>query len=242
MIDFHTHFLPCIDDGSKSVEMSVQMLKMSRSQGVDEIVATPHFYASRVTPADFVARRNAAWERLRAELTPDAPRVHLGAEVYYWSGMSHSDELSKLCIEGTNVLLLEMPFKPWTDRMKNEAASIARDGYFTVVMAHIDRYLKTEPNSTWDFLARNGALFQLNTEPLLHEGFMMRRRALKLLRDEVIYVIASDCHNTDTRSPNMGDAAEVIEKHIGRGAVERLTDNARELLPASERAHKGGNF
>ncbi len=233
MIDFHTHFLPQIDDGSKSLEMSLQMLEMSRNGGVDEIVATPHFYASRVTPQDFVARRNGAWERLRPNMTADMPRVHLGAEVYYWSGISRADELPTLCIEGTNVLLLEMPFKTWTDRMKNEVASIARDGYITVVMAHIDRYFKTEPRDTWDFLADNGALFQLNTEPLLHEGMFVRRRALKLLRDGVISVLATDCHNTDTRMPNMGEAAALIEKHIGHEAIDRLTENARGLIETS---------
>ncbi len=44
-IDFHTHILPGIDDGSRNVEMSLRMLAAQREQQVDEIVATPHFYA-----------------------------------------------------------------------------------------------------------------------------------------------------------------------------------------------------
>ncbi|MCD8379114.1 MAG: histidinol-phosphatase, partial [Lachnospiraceae bacterium] len=47
MIDFHSHFLPGLDDGSKSVEESLEMLALSWESGVDRIVATPHFYASK---------------------------------------------------------------------------------------------------------------------------------------------------------------------------------------------------
>lgn len=48
MIDFHTHILPGIDDGSRSVEMTMQMLNAETEQGVTGIVATPHFYAQTI--------------------------------------------------------------------------------------------------------------------------------------------------------------------------------------------------
>ncbi len=52
-IDFHTHILPGIDDGSRNVEMSLRMLAAQREQQVDEIVATPHFYAQKDSVEEF---------------------------------------------------------------------------------------------------------------------------------------------------------------------------------------------
>lgn len=47
LTDYHCHILPKMDDGSESVEMSIKMLEMMKLQGVDRIIATPHFYAHR---------------------------------------------------------------------------------------------------------------------------------------------------------------------------------------------------
>ena len=57
MIDFHSHILPGIDDGSRSLETSLEMLRLSRKQGVDYIVATPHFYAMKDRTQEFFERR-----------------------------------------------------------------------------------------------------------------------------------------------------------------------------------------
>ena len=54
MIDFHSHILPEMDDGSKDVKMSLAMLQMEREQGVTEVVFTPHFYAQQDTVAHFL--------------------------------------------------------------------------------------------------------------------------------------------------------------------------------------------
>ena len=67
MTDFHSHILPGIDDGCKTVEESIKALRMMADYGVDRVAATPHFYASQSgeTPDEFLVRRNAAEEKLR---------------------------------------------------------------------------------------------------------------------------------------------------------------------------------
>ena len=72
MIDVHTHILPGIDDGSKSVEMSLEMLRILASQGVTTVVATPHFYATRNNPESFYEDRQRAREQL-GQLPEDLP-------------------------------------------------------------------------------------------------------------------------------------------------------------------------
>ncbi|MEI3569540.1 MAG: CpsB/CapC family capsule biosynthesis tyrosine phosphatase [Roseburia faecis] len=68
LIDFHTHILPEIDDGSRNVEMSLNMLAAQREQQVDEIVATPHFYAQKDSVEEFLLRRQRSYEKLKTKM------------------------------------------------------------------------------------------------------------------------------------------------------------------------------
>ena len=117
MIDLHSHILPQMDDGSRSVDESLQMLAALAAQGVTDVAATPHFYASENSPERFLARRRHAWQRLAPHLTASLPAVHLGAEVLFFEGIAGYDKLTQLCLTGTDALLLEMPFRPWSRRM-----------------------------------------------------------------------------------------------------------------------------
>ena len=88
MIDFHTHILPGIDDGSKNIEMTEAMLEEEARQGVTEICATPHFYAQRMSFDSFLENRRHAAE-ITAELLDrrgDLPKIYTGAEVFYFQG------------------------------------------------------------------------------------------------------------------------------------------------------------
>ena len=68
MIDFHTHILPGIDDGSRNSEESIQMLNLEQEQGITKIVFTPHFYANRNSVERFLKRREASYERLLSKV------------------------------------------------------------------------------------------------------------------------------------------------------------------------------
>ena len=102
MIDFHTHILPGIDDGSRDIEMTAKMLEMEREQGVTYIYATPHFYAHRRSVQSFLDRREGALLQVRELLArhPELPEISAGAEVYYFTGMGRAEQLPELCIEG----------------------------------------------------------------------------------------------------------------------------------------------
>ncbi len=137
MIDFHSHILPSVDDGSSSVEESIEMLRMSYCGGIREMVATPHFYAQKEAPERFLERREKAWERLAPVLPEDTPKIYLGAEVCYYAGISNTDSLPQLCMEQSRLLLLEMPFQRWTERMMAEVVDVAQDRGLTVLLAFL---------------------------------------------------------------------------------------------------------
>lgn len=228
MIDFHSHILPGIDDGSKSTEESLEMLDMLRAQGVDTVAATPHFYARENTPEVFLQRRTEAWNRLRPKLTANTPRVLLGAEVHYFQGISHVDRLHELCLEGRDVLLLEMPFASWPSRAVAELEELAQRGDLTVVLAHIERYLSQQPRELWPRLRQLGVLFQCNASFFL--DWRTRRRAIGMLRKGEIDLLGSDCHGISYRPPQMGEAAEHIRRRAGDAALARLESYAQKLI------------
>lgn len=159
MIDFHTHILPEMDDGSESVEESIQMLELSAQQGVKWMVATPHFYADREDPKTFLERRHEAHVRLEQGIggRENLPKIMLGAEVRYYEGISQSRELQKLKIEDSNLLLLEMPFIPWSDRMLHELVLAQKRSGLQIVLAHIERYLSFQEWGFWKNWNRQGS-------------------------------------------------------------------------------------
>ena len=65
LIDFHSHILPCVDDGSKDVAMSLQMLRQQWQQGVGHVVLTPHFYPEHDSPEHFLSARAEAFRSLQ---------------------------------------------------------------------------------------------------------------------------------------------------------------------------------
>ena len=87
MIDFHTHILPGIDDGSRNVEESLILLKKESEQDIKKILATPHFYAHKESVSRFLKCREEAYQKMAvsmSEMQLDIP-VLTGAEVYYLS-------------------------------------------------------------------------------------------------------------------------------------------------------------
>ena len=103
MIDIHTHILPCIDDGSPSVEVSIEMLRSLSEQGVKKVVLTPHFYAYRTDVESFVKKQEKALNALLEGLkkTPVDISLYLGAEVLYFDDVWAVDNLDALTIKGT---------------------------------------------------------------------------------------------------------------------------------------------
>ena len=219
LIDFHTHILPEMDDGSRSLEESLKMLKLCLESGVTSVVLTPHFYADREDPEQFLHRRSNAAERLRAVLEPSfSPALYLGAEVSYYEGIGNSREVRRLCIEGTFSLLLEMPFYPWQEEQYKDVALLTRRG-FSVVLAHVERYPDFRHRTVRERLREAGAVFQSNASFFLARD--TSHKAMRSFRSGEIDLLASDCHRCDYRSPDLADAAQHL---ILRGEKSRLKE------------------
>ncbi len=226
MIDFHSHLLPCIDDGSRNVEESIKMLQESFRQGVKTVVATPHFSADKESVDEFLARRQTAFVALKDDMNETGPEVLLGAEVRYYDGISHMQEIKKLRVENCRLLLLEMPMRRWTEYVVKDVCDIACRGNIVVVLAHIERYLPFQSKKTIQRFLENGVLFQVSAD--FFTGFLSRRRAMRMIRRDMIHFVGSDSHNMTTRAPNMKGAKDAIARFYGSNGAEYFFETLRE--------------
>lgn len=228
MIDWHSHILPGMDDGSRNVAESVSMIEQQAAQGVNIVLATPHFYANDESVAAFLERRNTAFAQLKTELPENAPQIMLGSEVRYYQGISRMEGLDALRIEGSRLLLLEMPMSRWTEYMVRELTELSGEGSIQVVLAHVERYLKLQKQAVWDRIYECGILMQANAS--FFTALASRRKAISLLREGRIHFVGSDCHNMTSRPPQIGKAFEVIQKKLGNDYFGQMNEYGYSLL------------
>ncbi|MBE5869200.1 MAG: capsular polysaccharide biosynthesis protein [Lachnospiraceae bacterium] len=234
MIDWHSHVLPGMDDGSRNVEESLILLEMLADQKVDTVIATPHFHANDESVSHFLDRRAQAIQSLQAGMSEELPRVLAGAEVRYYRGISRMEDLKKLCIQGSKLLLLEMPMSGWTEYTVKELVELSGTRDLTLILAHMERYLRMQSDRVWSRLYDSGILMQVNA------GFFIdlrtRRKALSMLRGRAIHLIGSDCHNVSPRPPRIGRAFEIAEKRLGRDFINHMNECGQDLLVKIEQS------
>lgn len=229
--DFHSHILPGIDDGSASLEMSIAMLQKMAKQGITRVVATPHFYAHRDTPNRFLLRRAKAEALLRQEMSKhtDLPELIVGAEVYYFPGMSNSSMLPALAISGTDYILVEMHDSPWSESMYRELENIRIRQGLTPIIAHVDRYITPfKQHGIPERLRSMEIGVQANASFFLH--WQTRRLALALLQEDYIHLLGSDCHDLKRRSPNLDEAVEIICRKLGDRPLRHIERYESHIL------------
>lgn len=230
VLDLHSHVLPGIDDGSPDVETSLEMLRLSAQQGVEAMAATPHFYAWRNRVERFLRRRQRAFEQLAPHLLPGLPDLYLGAEVAFFEGISEAEMLEELTLEGTDVLLLELPFRPWSGRDLDEVEALIERRDFQVVLAHLERYLMFSENRPLLLELMDMPLqVQINAESLL--SWRGRGRLLKWFRNDQAHLLGSDCHGVEHRVPNLGQGREILRKKLGQDILDRIDRAGARLLP-----------
>ena len=229
VIDFHSHILPGVDDGSASCAATLELLRCSAREGVDVVAATPHFHGARQELGRFMARRQRAWESVRALWTPELPRVLAGAETALFPGLEELDGLERLCIGRSSVLLLEMPPARWTGYEADLLVHLILDRKLQVVLAHVERYAGIPQDPA--LLERIGALgpyLQVNGGTLLS----WRRRGpwVRAFGEGRVHLLGSDCHNLTSRRPNLGQARALLARKGGPRLLRRIDRIGGRLL------------
>lgn len=232
LIETHCHILPEIDDGASSLEMSLEMVERLKGQGAEKIIVTPHYYSDSISLADFVKKRNAAYERLCRALPSDSPEIIPAAEVYISKYLFGNDDLSEICAGDTKYAFIEHPFsEEFSDRALERLSSLIIDYGITPVLVHIERYRSLmDDTDTLDELIDMGCLTQVNISSFADAHRSIRKKLFKYLESGRISFIGSDCHNTSTRPPDYQGGAKEIVKKFGEEKLAELTENANRIF------------
>ncbi len=211
MIDWHTHILEGMDDGSQSREMTCQMIQTLREMGAEEIFATPHYNLRmrEETPAQFVQRREESYRGIKEE--EFASHVHLGAEVALSPDLMEMKDLQLLKLGATSYILLEPPYEDFQEWLYQLVFRIQGSYHLIPVIAHVDRYLGIVSNEKqiWR-LYDMGCVIQFNTsvahKPRLHPVYRLMKKC-----DRMIF--GTDSHNLTSRPPRIEE--QLLKKKLG---------------------------
>ena len=255
IIDFHTHILPGIDDGSRNIESSLIMLQEESRQGIGTVVVTPHFYASEVSVEVFLERRQKAYYKLMdaiqkhcrdiasndSQMAPngmedalckkpeDFPRILLGAEVTYFDGISQAEKISELTMEGTDILLLEMPFNTWSRSEMDEVMWMIENGDYRIMLAHLERFSHFSGNKRYiKELMETDAIIQYNADSFHNRKYT--KLMVKSIKKGIVPLLGSDCHGVHHREPELLTGRNILKDKMSQDILDAIDRKGEEII------------
>lgn len=227
-IDYHSHVLPGIDDGAKSIEESVEILDMMAKAGVDVLFCTPHFYPHKQSLESFLDKRNEAFELLKPYIKPNHPEIRLGAEVLLSKSLS-PEELTLLKLQGTDYVLIEMPYVHFSQSIYNSLYEVADTQNVKVLVAHIERYLQYNSlDEVEELFAQENAIGQINCTSL--RKFGLRRNCIKLIRHGCVQALGSDYHRIERGYALLDEGVRILGKKLRKNELCALMQSSEKLL------------
>jgi protein-tyrosine phosphatase len=223
VIDLHSHVLPGVDDGSRSVEQSVRVLRAFVARGITDVACTPHLLASNIAQG-WPDTYETAWTELSAQL-PAGIRIHRGAEVMLDRPIPAAGGERKVTLGGSRYLLVEFNRMVPAEIVARALTEVIRIG-LVPVLAHPERYSSCSVGTVraWREL---GSVIQVDATAMT-----MPRSRGDLARDLVVAgladILAADNHG-DVR--NVATARDWLVKHDGEEQAELLLEtNPRAIL------------
>ncbi|MBQ7920243.1 MAG: hypothetical protein IJ324_09940 [Lachnospiraceae bacterium] len=223
-IDVHSHILPGLDDGSRSIEQSVEMLRIAWEEGITKIIATPHNMPGKGCPTIEVLEERLIQLRTVAENAGIDIELYLGTEYYYREEVSEILEREDaVTMAGSEYVLLE--FNPLEER--SYILNAVRDVYslgYNPVIAHVERYEQLMKKKEDIAALKNmGALIQVNASSVIGDnGYRCKRDVKKLLKEHLVDFVATDAHSAGHRAPRMEKCAAYLYKRYGQEYAEAL--------------------
>ena len=223
MTDLHTHILPGMDDGPKTLPDAMALVERALLQGVDRLALTSHFHCESESVAAFLERREAVFSTLR-EACPKELNLKRGCEVYFSPALL-TVNAEELCLEGTKVLLLELPVLQKPAFLREVLTALVQKG-ITPLIAHAERYqyVAQDPRILMDWV-EIGALIQVNAQSVLDGGL-----ARKMIKWGLCHVVSSDAHSIRHRPTNLRPALDTVAKLMGPDKARELENNAAALF------------
>lgn len=231
MIDVHSHLIPNIDDGSKSLEMTLKMIDIYKSQGVDKIIATPHFYPSYFENSSKIIKKEVeGLNNLLKEKNIDFT-ILPGSEVYATKDTLLDLKEGKIqTLNDSRYILMEFDYRRFPEYGFDLIYEIHLLGY-RVVVAHPERYYYVINDITFiNKFIEEGCLLQINTSSLTGVfGKDVKKTALRIAENGSFNLLATDAHTENQRGPFIEEAITIVNK-LKKEYYKTLSSNAEMII------------
>ena len=232
MVDLHTHILDAIDDGSKSLEESFQILNEAIENGVTDIFATPHF----ILESKYEANNEIKEEKLRKLKNKFKNKInlHLGNEIYINNQIEELIQEEKITsLAHSKYLLIELPVVNEYPALDKYLFKLRSKGYM-IIIAHPERYhyFRNDFNKVIA-LCKQGILFQGNYMSLYgNYGPNSKKMFKKMLKYQCYSFLASDIHHSKTGFyEKWKDAFHKVEKLTSKEYANKIFNlNGLEII------------
>ena len=236
VVDVHCHILPGVDDGAKDERSTKEMLKLASEEGIDVIIATPHFAYELKEKKQ--RDRLEKYEKVRAwwKMVHPKKELYLGNEILYSEGVVEALTRGEaLTMNGTRYVLVEFPEYESFDYIRIAVQRLLYAGYLPII-AHVERYAEARKLKHIEELVDIGAYIQVNAAVILGKrGFVVKHQIMKLLKRGLVHFIGTDAHDTVRRKPEMKECRRYLEKKIGISMTRWiLEENPQRMLKGEE--------
>lgn len=233
IVDVHCHILPGVDDGSRSMEETINMLRLAQTEGITDMICTPHYKEGHhtISPeqvSDYISQINE-----KEKENGIAVRLFPGEEIYYFSGIDDAFDNHEITPmpDGEHILVEFPPLENYR-YIRNAIDDILSSG-LTPVIAHIERYdcIVSDIKNAYD-LRNMGAEIQVNASGVTGKvGSKIKKAIWKLLKEKLVDYIGTDAHRQEGRFPEIKECTQLLCRKCDFGyASEILFQNAVSRL------------
>ena len=238
MIDFHNHIIPNLDDGSKSIEMSLSMLKEAQAQGITDIVNTIHFQHPKMdkknTDYKFVIDEIKKLQYI-VDKENISIKIHPASEVFFQFNLTEILNNPITTFGKGKYMLIEFQRLNFPKGYENEIFKLQLKG-ITPIIAHPERYRGVQNNinlvKSW---IDRGYIIQIDCSSILGGfGKETKSAALNLLDNNLCHLVGSDAHNNKNRNFFLKETLQFIGSYISKEAAAIIQENSRRILNGDE--------
>lgn len=226
-IDFHSHILPGTDHGCANADQALFMLREAEKTGILTMIATPHFYPNQDNAKSFLERRRVGLDILSSVY--DGPiKILEASETQLTPELFRLDCLKELCIQGTSILLTELPrgFENWVPDALFRLSAAAN---VTPLLAHADRYyFSRKDGKRQKHIADMGILSQINAASII--DIFSRKKALEMIKSGFGAVLGSDAHYNGNNPGDYAKACSILSKKLGTDFLARIMKNGADMI------------
>ena len=234
MIDFHNHILPNVDDGSKSLDMSLEMLIFAANQGITDVVNTVHYQHPKVETEDISEKRiRREVEHLQQHLDKNDIKIklHIGAEVFFLPNLLKIKDDPLATFSHGKYMLIEFQPHQIPDIQKQQLFDLRMSGVVPII-AHPERYkaVQEDINIVADWLEA-GCLIQVDAgSPLGYLGSKSQASSERIIKNGWCQLIGSDSHDNKNRNFCLLESVDLIKSWGVSNVDAWVFDNPNAII------------